>query len=158
MTDFVCSMSVTLSVPLGLFSLFFRTPAHYFFSLVLFISRFHSFCFSFSLSFYMRECVFFFSSGHSFWLFNVSQKQFIQKCFVCDFRSGNRIEYTTHLFYNRDYYYIAYMGYIPFMCSLLFFFHSHFVQSNCFIESSHALYSWCKPPVSGYMIWMHAAL
>lgn len=59
MTDFVCSMSVTLSVPLGLFSLFFRTPAHYFFSFVLFISRFHSFRFSFSLAFYMREYVFF---------------------------------------------------------------------------------------------------
>lgn len=28
-----------------------------------------------------------------------------------------------------------------------------FAQSNCFIESSHALYSWCKLPVSGK--WIH---
>lgn len=40
----LCSMSVTLSVPLGLFSLFFRTPAHYFF----FVRPIH-----FSLSFFL---------------------------------------------------------------------------------------------------------
>lgn len=151
---YVCDIVSTFGSVFSIFPnsrslLFFSRPIHFSLSFLLFLIL--------SLILHERVC-FFFSSGHSFWLFNVSQKQFIQKCFVCDFRSGNRIEYTTHLFYNRDYYYIAYMGYIPFMCSLLFFFHSHFVQSNCFIESSHALYSWCKPPVSGYMIWMHAAL